>query len=167
MTGELAQPGQPGEGTDPFLTGLLLIVACTAQLGQCSDPGLFIEFAFGTAQFGLQRDFSSRRQFFQHLVFGAAQNEGPNQPRQRFAPIGILVPFDWVGKTIAETVPRTEQTGADGAKQAPQFAEMVFQRRSGESYPPIRVNSPDCLGSLRLRVLDELRFVEHQGVPRA
>ena len=62
--------------------------------------------------------------------------------------------------------------GADEARvgeveDRPQVAEAVLDRRAGERQPGAGRDAAQLLGGLAGRVLDGLRLVEHDAVPRA
>lgn len=58
------------------------------------------------------------------------------------------------------------RTGQDEVEQRPELLEVVLQRRSGDEEPSSRVENSDDLTEKRVDVLDSVRLVDDDVLPR-
>src|SRR5690606_10809263 len=109
--------------------------------------------------------FRAAGQFVEHLGLGSPKYEGTDQRRQSVPTVFIFTSFDWVGETFLKTLPTSEEARGDHAENAPQLADVVFQRSTGQRQPPVSVQIAGRAGGLRHRILDELSFVQDERGP--
>lgn len=80
--------------------------------------------------------------------------------------IRVAVLFDRCAVVAVEGLGITQPAGHEEIEQRPELAEMVFQRCTGQAQPLPGVEPAHGLRGLARRVLDVLRFIEHQQVQR-
>ncbi len=95
---------------------------------------LVVELALARLQIAVQRLLGLGRQFRGDLLLGAAQDERPQRPRQqaRVAPASGLRPAPSL-----EDGRLAEHAGVEELEQAPQFAEVVLDRRAAQRQPMV------------------------------
>ena len=113
----------------------------------------------------LWRTVRDGRQFGQHLAFFAPQQEGREQLLQCALLLAVAVALDRLHEAKLELLEWAEQSGIQEVEDAPEIPEVIFDRRSGEREPVARGQTERGASPLRMRVLDELRFVQHERVP--
>ena len=112
-----------------------------------------------------QYDLRLGRKLAEHLVLGPPEEEGPDELFQaRRRPL-VPVLFDGHGEAPGEAVQGSEQAGVEKAEKVPQFAEVVFHRRSRGDDPEVPLQLHGGGGPFRAAVFDGLGLVEDHGVP--
>ena len=161
-----AQPHHFGQDLDRLLA---LGRFQRGELLERLAPQRLVQRRLFLRQFDRQHDLGARWQFGQYLGLGAAQDEGLDKAPQPGARTDlralVLGPFDRPGKAQVELVAGAQQAGIDEAEQVPQLAQVVFQRRAGGHHAEVALQGHHGLRALGGRVLDRLRFVEHDVVP--
>ena len=149
------------------VVGPLLFIHRAAQFGHGRHAGIFVTLRSALLSSACNVISVRGGNSLSTLSLVRRKMNGRTKRAKRLATFVIFVSFDRIGKPIAKSIPRTKQSGANRAKQTPQFAEMILQRRAREADPPVRIEPSDRLRSLGLRVLDELSLIQHQRVPAA
>ena len=96
----------------------------------CRGTHGFVQIALRTFEPDRAHDFGFGRQVFRHLAFVAAQQKWPDATHEQFAPRFVAMLFDRRAKQPLEALLLAQQAGHEEMKQRPQFAQMVFQRRT-------------------------------------
>ena len=159
MAGGPAQSGEFGQHVET------LALFGDAALGQALD-GLASDCGqqggFFGAGFDGDDDLGTRWQLVQYLRLQAAQQKGPDQPAQGVALGRARIPLQGGDETLGEAVLAAEQSWVEDAHQAPELAQMVFDRGAGGGDTGIGLDPSHRQRSLRLGILYRLGFVEHQ-----
>ena len=79
----------------------------------------FVQGPLFIAEFHETQHFRPRRQVFQHLRFGAPEDERLNQRLERTASMRITLHFDRTDEAFLEPLFRAEQAGIDEPKEVP------------------------------------------------
>ena len=161
--GVTAKAPQPGDFRQ-HLQGFVLPLRGVDQRLQ----GLLAQCLVVVRLFGRQRhlvgNLGARRQLIEHLAFQPAQNKRLDQRLQGFTG-RLLAAFDRRAEAFGEALLTAEQTGIDKAKQVPQLAEVILQRRAGGDQFEVRLQAHRRLRAFAVGVLDRLRLVQHHAAP--
>src|SRR3546814_3970577 len=93
-------------------------------------------------------------------------HERGDAARQLCAYFDIVLLLDRLTETATELRVVAEIAGHQKIEQRPQLAKMIFHRSPGQAQAMTRIELAGVLRGLGARVLDVLRLVEHQQVPR-
>ena len=124
----------------------------------------FVQIALRAFQIDGAHDRGLRRQFLRDLVLAPTQHERPDAAREQCAPHAVAVLFDRIAPAFREVVLGAEKPGQQEVELRPQLAEMILERRAGQTQPMPRLQAADVARRLGRRVLDVLRLVEDQQV---
>ncbi len=111
------------------------------------------------------QDFGARRQLLEHLLLGAAQDEGRDHPPQPQAHLHILIPFDGDREALVEVLPAAQQAGVDEAEEAPELTEVVFDGRARRDDAESAIEAEGRQRAFGAGVLDRLRLIQHDRLP--
>ena len=139
-----------------------------AQRGERFQRALthgFVEGALVLGQFDFERDLRARRQFREDGALGPPQHERPDQGAQGVKRARVAVALDRRDEAAAEMLARAQQARIDDGEQAPQFLEIIFDRRSRQRDAKMGFQPLSRLGAAGVRVLDRLRLVEDDHAP--
>ena len=125
--------------------GLIEVTLATFQLDAADDDGLW-------------------RQFLRDVFFLAAQDERPDAAGEQFAAARVGLLLDRCPPEAGELLAAAEEAGEQEVELAPQFAEVVLQRRTGQAQAVACIDLANCFCALALGILDRLRFVENEQV---
>src|ERR1043166_4819548 len=145
-----------------FRDDLRNLLAAAAELRE-------IKFPLQIAEFAIAPSLDSVRQILSYRLLQTPRQERPQLRRQWAAREPLrgrdLFRIAFATRLIrfVKMFLRAEITGLDEIDNAPQVEEPVFQRRAGKREPLVGPQLLHRLRDLRRRVLDELRFVEHDG----
>jgi hypothetical protein len=146
--------------------------AFEAAGGDCgADPFVhggadgFVEVLLAGVQLDRVDEFDLGRQFGGHLILGAAEDERGEAGFEGVAAGFVVVLLDRDAEAFAEVL-AAEEAGHQEAHQAPQFAEVVFDRGAREAEPVAGIELAGGRGDLGARVLDVLGLVEDGDVVR-
>src|SRR5262249_23524314 len=92
----------------------------------------------------------------------AAQDKWAQCLGEQLARLSIGVSRDPAGEL--EDRRRAEHSGVQEFKHAPQFAQVIFDRRSAQRQTMVALQQPRGLRRSRVGVLDRLRFVENDVI---
>ena len=108
------------------------------------------------------------RQLELHLgaVLGPAQDERLHHRAQPLERPRVAVRLDRAREGPLEPLARAEQAGVDDVHDRPELVEAVLDRRAGHRERATRVEPAQRARPLRGGVLDVLRLVEQEPVPR-
>ena len=158
VAADLPQPHQHGKH------GHLVLRLCRPQL----FPGVHHRCQIQLALLGLQLNAAHvlglGRQLPQHLGLHAPQDEGAGELVQPPHGVGILVLHDGLFKPGAEGLVRGQIAGHQKGEDAPQFAQAVLHRGTGQGKAHPAVHPAHRLVFLGGVVFDGLRFVQNAGV---
>ena len=100
------------------------------------------------------------------IGFQPAEDERRGEPPELRDGVGIAPGLDGDEEALPERRLRAEEAGIEQIHDRPEVADVVLHRRAGEGDAERRLDRPRGLGLLRLGVLDVLRFVEDEALPR-
>ena len=118
-------------------------------------PHRLVKGAFLLRQLNRDGKLGARRQFAQHSVLGAAQNERPDHGSQSVAGGGLPVALDGTGEAALEALGCAEQARVDDVEQAPQLVEIILDGRAAQGDAKFRI---ELLAALARLVSAFLRF---------
>ena len=130
------------------------------------DADGVVDAALGLVELDVKHRVGARRQLGQHLALRAAQDERADlgaEPRRRtrgcpFA-MGVAV-------ALLEVARAAEQAGVREVHRAPELFEAVLDRRAAERDAELSAQLERGARGLAPEVLDGLRLVEDDDVPR-
>jgi hypothetical protein len=125
-----------------------------------------LQLALIVCQIDAAQDGVLWRQVGRDLGLGAAEQEGLDAANELNAAHGIVVLLDRRAEPLREAFAVTEQAGVEEGKLGSQLLQIVFDRcaRQAETMARIKLAYRAC--RLRIRALDDLRFIQHDEVPR-
>ncbi|MNM56734.1 hypothetical protein D3C81_679110 [compost metagenome] len=124
----------------------------------------FVQVALRPRQFHLAHHLRLRRQFLGHVIFRAAQQERLDAAVQQHAAQRVVLAFDRMAELGVEGFLVAQQARQQEVELRPQFAQVVFQRRAGQTQAVARAQQARALRRLAARILDVVRFVEDDQV---
>ena len=129
-------------------------------------PPLVVDFFLFRLHLAMEDLLVARRQFRGDLLLLAAQDEGVDQPAQRPRHGLVLIFLDRRAETAPEIVQVAQQAGIEKGELRPEFDGVVLHRGAGEHEAVAGLEQPRGAGGVRERILDLLRFVEHDVMKR-
>ena len=93
----------------------------------------FVHVTLRFVQINPVDDLGFRRQFSGHLFFGAAQQEGFDPRIQVLQALVIAMAFDGYSVVAVKVLSVAQPARHQEVKQRPQFAQVVFQWRTGKA----------------------------------
>src|SRR6185436_20613061 len=94
----------------------------------------------------------------------SAQDEGSNATGQQLAAFVAASLFDGPSKQVVESFFIRQKTGQQEMEQRPEFAQVIFHRRSGQAKVMAGLELAGDLGVDGFGILDELGLVEDDVV---
>ena len=125
----------------------------------------FVEIGLSAFELNPACVFSFRRQFVEHLIATATQNESANPCLQFLHLFAVSALFDRVPKDAIEAIEIAEQSRNEHVINRPQFAQMILHRRAGERDALLRFQRLRGDVGFCLRVLKRLRLVKNDDIP--
>ena len=133
-----AQLGDFGENVNAILAAAALVAQLGERFQRAQTHG-FVEGPLVLGQVDFERDFGARRQFREDGALGSPQHERSDQGTQRLKPARVMVALDRRDEAAAKTLARAQQARIDDGEQAPQFVEIIFDRRSRQRNAKMRL----------------------------
>ncbi len=135
-----------------------------AHLGVHRRAYRLVEVALPAFEFDIAHDDGLRRQLLRDVFLFAAQDEWPDAAGEQVAAPVVVLLFDRRPPVPGELPAAAEKTGQQEVELAPQLAEMILQRRTGQAQAVPGINLAHRFGAAALGVLDSLRLVEDEEV---
>ncbi len=138
-----------------------------ANLVRHRQADRIVEVALAILQHDALDDLALRRQFGRDLRLGPAQQKRFDPPGQRRRAFLVGALLDREAPKAGERGLVAEIAGIGEAHDRPEFAQMIFHRRSRQAEAMPRLDVAQPAGCRRIGILDRLRFVQHRHVPIA
>ena len=135
--------------------------SCPARPLSSIRHGLFCSNMASPTVLALRTLFATYRRFSRTRRTGS-RHQCANAPHKQIATYGVTVFFDGRAPASGEILARAEEPGQQEIELGPQFTEMVFKWRAGQTKAVPRAQFADGSRGSGSRILDLLRFVEDQ-----
>ena len=160
MIANLLEPHQERQDQTLALDTLSVI----EQLRQFFDR-LLIERHLFPGKLAERLDLGLVRQIGNHRFVGLQPSQYVRSYQFAQRPVGVVRPVRQMFCETGKFLCRPEQTRVDEIENGPQISQAVFDRRAGKRESRLCLELLGSVSLLRVRILDGLRFVEHDQLP--